>query len=856
MNAVDAASHRIVLLENGEAFFPRVVEAIAQAHRSIYLETFILGEDCVGRDLHGALVAAARRGVEVDLLVDGFGSGLLSEEYCGSLREAGIRLHVFEPRRRIFGVRTNLFRRMHRKITIIDARIAFVGGINYCEEQLVEKSPEALHDFAVEIEGPVVADIVRFVESSDTAAEIRPLGRRARRARARREAEARDRSGRVRFVTRDNDLHRSDIEREYRRAIAAATREVTIANAYFFPGYRLLRELRLAARRGVAVTVIVQGRPDMKIVSVLARWLYHYLVPRGVRVLEYCARPMHAKVATVDGRWSTIGSSNLDPLSLALNLEANLVIEDEQFARELSQALQNLIAAGCREVTSDKLPSATPWRMALVWVVFHFLRHFPTWAGWMPAHRPRIAAPITEACAGHDQTRAPDAKAIGPEGGHVAHEPEPVATRAAADLRHDAGPARTRDDAALEPGEGGAQERGVGLVATRESGASPDGDAARGSEARGRRRLVAAWRRWRHAISIGFAALVVVLLARAALGIDWSAVGDAIGSRSPGLLALALAAAAASHALYGLLDVIGRPFARHRLDRLRTWATATCAYALSLNLGGLVGGLGLRIRLYGRQGVDAGAATRTAFASISGNWIGCLALLATAPAWADAAAAGRWSAWIGSWWLAAGCAGIVATWLVLCARGVAPSWRGRSFALPSLRVAGRQCLVAAANWALMAAVLKLCLPAAVGYDEALATLLIAAAAGALTHVPAGIGVLEFVAVSLLGAHAPAEVIAGVLCYRALYYLLPLAFALLVYAWRELRPRTAPHGATSGAQAAPAARDPGHAPAKREDNGRDAGQRAGAQCIARARMPASTAVLAPVALAANLPRPSP
>jgi cardiolipin synthase len=391
------AGNRVDLLENGEVFFPRVFEAIAQARRSVYLETFIFNADSVGQHLRDVLCAAARRGVQVDVLADHFGSPDLHGEFLASLADAGVRVALFEPGARLFGRRFNVFRRLHRKITLVDRRLAFVGGINYCREHLREFGPKALHDYAVELEGPVVADIARFVDiSRTTASRWRFLRRPAPPpALAAEQVEPRG-AARVKFVTRDNHRRHTAIEHEYRVAFRTARREVIVANAYFFPGYRLLRDLRNAARRGVQVSVIVQGNPDLAFVTVIARWLYHYLVPAGVRVYEFRERPLHAKVAVVDGRWSTVGSSNLDPLSLSLNLEANVLIDDAPFAAELRGRLCALMRDRCRCVTPERVPRRTWWRVLASWGVFHFLRHFPRWAGWLPAHRARIepVAPV------------------------------------------------------------------------------------------------------------------------------------------------------------------------------------------------------------------------------------------------------------------------------------------------------------------------------------------------------------------------------------------------------------------------------------------------------------------------------
>lgn len=373
--------NRVRLLENGEEFFPRVFEALDQARVRVYVETFILLDDEVGRALLQALSAAAARGAAVDVLADGFGSEPLTADYRAQMAAAGVRLHLYEPCRRLFGLRTNLFRRLHRKIVLIDGRRAFVGGINFCSDQLLASGPLALHDYAVELQGPVVSDIERFVARSRSAAHPPQTSVIDERVHG---------PARVRFVTRDNHRHPGDIEREYRIAIRMAQREILLANAYFFPGYRLLRDLRNAARRGVDVTVVVQGKADLRIVPIVARWLYHYLVPAGVRICEFRTRPLHAKVAVVDGRWATIGSSNLDPLSLSLNLEANVVIVDAGFGAELRARLLQLLAQDCTPVTAARVPKRTWWRIVSSMLVFHFLRHFPRWAERIPAARPHI----------------------------------------------------------------------------------------------------------------------------------------------------------------------------------------------------------------------------------------------------------------------------------------------------------------------------------------------------------------------------------------------------------------------------------------------------------------------------------
>jgi cardiolipin synthase len=393
--------HRAVLLENGEQYYPAVFDAIAQAKHEVMIETFILFEDKVGLELQAVLIAAARRGVQVDLTVDGWGTPELSSAYVAALEAAGVRVRAFDPHPRFLGMRLHMFHRMHRKIVLVDGRTAFVGGINFSADHLADFGPEAKQDYAVRLDGPLAWEMRRFF--------LAQIGAEHREA-APGLAPARPEAGGVEamFVVRDNRHQRDAIEREYRAAIRAARSEVLIANAYFFPGYRLLRALRQAARRGVRVRLILQGQPDMAIVKRAAELLHARLVGAGVEIHEYCKRPLHGKVAVIDGLWSTVGSSNLDPLSLALNLEANVMIRDTGFAVGLQQRLEHLMARECKRLRFEDIEQQrVAWRVWLETLAYHVARHFPSWAGWLPAHAP-VIKPIA-AAAEAPPPAAPDA---------------------------------------------------------------------------------------------------------------------------------------------------------------------------------------------------------------------------------------------------------------------------------------------------------------------------------------------------------------------------------------------------------------------------------------------------------------
>ena len=352
------------------------------------------------------------------MLFDGWGSPDLDEEFMRPLLEAGVKLRAFEPVRRFLGARVNLLRRMHRKLVVVDARRAFIGGINYSLDHLRAYGPEAKQDYAVEVQGPLVDEIHAFCRASLVAPQPRrerwqrayrrlrefrgvrfPRRRGATRAGdATRDSDAatgRDAStgALAAFVTRDNRHHRDDIERQYRLALRAARERVVIANAYFFPGWMLLKDMRRAVRRGVRVDLVLQGQPDMAIVQAAASLLYAHLLRAGVQVHEYCERPLHGKVAVVDDAWATVGSSNLDPISLGLNLEANVFVRDRAFARHLRERLDHLIAHRCRLVELPRPgPVASAWISLRSAVIFHFLRRFPAWVSKLPVQAPTVAS--------------------------------------------------------------------------------------------------------------------------------------------------------------------------------------------------------------------------------------------------------------------------------------------------------------------------------------------------------------------------------------------------------------------------------------------------------------------------------
>lgn len=338
--------NNLTLLENGSAYFPALLAAIASARHEIHLESYIFEMDAVGHRVADALIEASLRGIRVRVLVDGIGSRQFSDELQQRMIEAGISLLFYRPEISPYRLKRHRLRRMHRKIVVIDACIAFIGGINIVDDHTGQEDVEVRYDYAVRVAGPVLTDICKAVDRLWLLVRWSRLRRRPVRKSAMHPciAEAGDQN--VEFLQRDTWRHRRDIEDAYLTAITGAREEIVIANAYFLPGGGFRRALTDAAARGVKVVLLLQGRTDHRLLRWAARALYGHFLQHGIEIHEYHACEMHAKVAIVDRDWATVGSSNIDPFSLMLAREANLVIRDESFNRELRASLQKAIQHG------------------------------------------------------------------------------------------------------------------------------------------------------------------------------------------------------------------------------------------------------------------------------------------------------------------------------------------------------------------------------------------------------------------------------------------------------------------------------------------------------------------------------
>lgn len=324
--------NRVRLLRDGREAYPEMLAAIESARSTAHLETYILRSDRAGLRFAAALMSAAQRGVAARLLYDAVGSLGLDASFTAALANSGVQLAVYRP---LFDSAPlmRLSKRDHRKILVVDGSKAFAGGLNIADDYApLEDGGHGWRDNHASVEGPAAAELdAAFLEVWDAQ-----TGQRHRAG----PAPPPDGPAWVRVLTNRTFLRRHRIGRAYRRALHRAKSTIDIASAYFLPDVWTRRALKLAARRGVRVRLLVPARSDVELVRWAGRRLYDELLSGGARVFEYEGSILHAKTAIVDGVWGAVGSYNMDPLSLWHSLEVTLNVVDESFGRELADAFE------------------------------------------------------------------------------------------------------------------------------------------------------------------------------------------------------------------------------------------------------------------------------------------------------------------------------------------------------------------------------------------------------------------------------------------------------------------------------------------------------------------------------------
>lgn len=379
------SGHHVHLLQGTAEFFPALIAAMDAARHDIRMETYIFDFTASGADVGAALARAALRGVRVQLVVDGAGTGDVPADWRERFAAAGVQYAVFNPIGRLGMLHPSHWRRLHRKLVVVDGgtneAVAFCGGINILDDFHDPNHgalPAPRFDFSVQVTGPLVDAVmdttgnlwqrlqaVQKLRQRDIGAAVSSwvssravLFGKANHAATALQSLANDSAASVlskaTLLLRDNVRNRKGIERAYLKAIGEARHEVIIANAYFLPGGKLRKAIISAAQRGVKVKLLLQGKYEYFMQYHAARPVYSALLEAGVEIHEYAPSFLHAKVAVVDAdqpqAWATVGSSNLDPLSLLLAREANVVVQGSDFAQALRAKLVHAMAYDGKQI--------------------------------------------------------------------------------------------------------------------------------------------------------------------------------------------------------------------------------------------------------------------------------------------------------------------------------------------------------------------------------------------------------------------------------------------------------------------------------------------------------------------------
>jgi cardiolipin synthase A/B len=403
------SGHHVHLLQGTAEFFPALIAAMDAARHDIRMETYIFDFTASGADVGAALARAALRGVRVQLVVDGAGTGDVPADWRERFAAAGVQYAVFNPMGRLGMLHPSHWRRLHRKLVVVDGgthdAVAFCGGINILDDFHDPNHgalPAPRFDFSVQVTGPLVDAVmdttgnlwqrlqaVQKLRQREISAAVNSwvssravLFGKANHAATALQSLANDSAAsvlsRAALLLRDNVRNRKNIERAYLKAIGEARHEVIIANAYFVPGGKLRKAIISAAQRGVKVRLLLQGKYEYFMQYHAARPVYSALLEAGVEIHEYAPSFLHAKVAVVDAdqpqAWATVGSSNLDPLSLLLAREANVVVQGSDFAQALRAKLVHAMAHDGKQIDPADYANR-PWtQRVLDWVAFVTMR--------------------------------------------------------------------------------------------------------------------------------------------------------------------------------------------------------------------------------------------------------------------------------------------------------------------------------------------------------------------------------------------------------------------------------------------------------------------------------------------------
>ena len=362
--------HSIELLRSGENFFSVCERVIDSAKQYIHFQTYIVDDDETGRRITDSLIRASERGVRVYFLLDAYGGNSFSKELIDKVEKAGILFRLFSPG--LISKDFQLSLRLHHKVILADGDTVIIGGMNIADRYHGKKDSKEWLDFAILINGPECAHVLFILKRLWNKAFI-PGRERSRETMHNPLHFEQD----VKLKILQNNWYRNKIEilKSYRSALKHAQYRMTIFASYFLPGRNERRLLRNASRRGVDIKIVLSAESDAPVFKRATNFLYDFILRNNITIYEYLPSNLHAKVATVDGNWVTIGSYNMNHLSDYGSIEMNADILDVHFAEEFEKILLDIIEKDCRQVTFEEYKKRKTWLFQLTdWFSYQMIR--------------------------------------------------------------------------------------------------------------------------------------------------------------------------------------------------------------------------------------------------------------------------------------------------------------------------------------------------------------------------------------------------------------------------------------------------------------------------------------------------
>ncbi|MDO9580678.1 MAG: phospholipase D-like domain-containing protein [Bacteroidales bacterium] len=362
--------HSVELLRSGNSYFDRCGKAIDEAKDYIHFQTYIVDDDETGRRIVDALIRAAGRGVKVYFLLDAFGGVTFSKDLIIKVEEAGIQFRKFSPGLITKGFQLSL--RLHHKVLLVDGAVVIIGGMNVANRYHGTSEMKEWLDFAILIKGPECAHVLFILKRLWNKAFISGKDRSRETLH---DPVSYDDDVKVKVLQNNWFRNKIEILKSYRSALKHAQDRMIIMASYFLPGRNERKLLRNASRRGVDIKIVLAAESDAPVFKRATSFLYDFILRNNIKIYEYLPSNLHAKVATVDGDWTTIGSYNLNHLSDYGSVEMNADILDTSFTRQFEEILLEIIDKDCRQVTFEEYIQRKTWFYQLSdWFSYQMIR--------------------------------------------------------------------------------------------------------------------------------------------------------------------------------------------------------------------------------------------------------------------------------------------------------------------------------------------------------------------------------------------------------------------------------------------------------------------------------------------------